>query len=41
MGAIVGGLGVAVATPLAAAVMVAVGMLYVEDALGDKDATQN
>lgn len=38
MGAIVGALGVAVATPLAAAVMVAVGMLYVEDALGDKNA---
>jgi predicted PurR-regulated permease PerM len=39
MGAIVGALGVAVATPLAAAIMVAVGMLYVEDALGDKNAT--
>ena len=39
MGVIVGALGVAVATPLAAAVMVAVSMLYVEDALGDKDAT--
>ena len=38
MGVIVGGLGVAVATPLAAAVMVAVSMLYVEDALGDKSA---
>ncbi len=38
MGVIVGALGVAVATPLAAAVMVAVGMLYVEDALGDKGA---
>jgi len=38
MGAIVGALGVAVATPLAAAVMVAVSMLYVEDALGDKNA---
>ena len=38
MGAIVGALGVAVATPLAAAVMVAVGMLYVEDALGDPAA---
>ena len=38
MGAIVGALGVAVATPLAAAVMVAVGMLYVQDALGDKQA---
>jgi predicted PurR-regulated permease PerM len=38
MGVIVGALGVAVATPLAAAVMVAVSMLYVEDALGDKSA---
>lgn len=38
MGAIVGAIGVAVATPLAAAVMVAVSMLYVEDALGDKNA---
>jgi predicted PurR-regulated permease PerM len=38
MGAIVGALGVAVATPLAAAVMVAVSMLYVEDALGEKNA---
>jgi len=38
MGAIIGALGVAVATPLAAAVMVAVSMLYVEDALGDKGA---
>jgi hypothetical protein len=28
-----------VATPLAASVMVAVSMLYVEDALGDKNAT--
>jgi predicted PurR-regulated permease PerM len=36
MGAIVGALGVAVATPLAAAIMVAISMLYVEDALGDK-----
>jgi predicted PurR-regulated permease PerM len=36
MGVIVGALGVAVATPLAAAVMVAVSMLYVEDALGDE-----
>jgi predicted PurR-regulated permease PerM len=36
MGVIVGGLGVAVATPLAAAAMVAVSMLYVEDVLGDK-----
>jgi predicted PurR-regulated permease PerM len=38
MGVIVGALGVAVATPLAAALMVAVSMLYVEDALGDKNA---
>jgi predicted PurR-regulated permease PerM len=38
MGVVVGALGVAVATPLAAAVMVAVSMLYVEDALGDKNA---
>jgi predicted PurR-regulated permease PerM len=38
MGVVVGALGVAVATPLAAAVMVAVSMLYVEDALGDKPA---
>lgn len=38
MGVMVGALGVAVATPLAAAVMVAVSMLYVEDALGDKSA---
>ena len=38
MGAIIGALGVAVATPLAAAVMVTVSMLYVEDALGDKPA---
>ncbi len=41
MGAIVGALGVAVATPLAAAVMVAVGMLYVEDALGDSSARRD
>lgn len=38
MGVVVGALGVAVATPLAAAVMVAVSMLYVEDALGDQSA---
>jgi predicted PurR-regulated permease PerM len=38
MGVMVGALGVAVATPLAAAIMVAVSMLYVEDALGDKSA---
>jgi hypothetical protein len=36
MGVIVGALGVAVATPLAAAVMVAISMLYVHDVLGDK-----
>jgi predicted PurR-regulated permease PerM len=36
MGVIVGALGVAVATPLAAAVMVAISMLYVQDVLGDK-----
>jgi predicted PurR-regulated permease PerM len=36
MGVIVGALGVAVATPLAAAAMVAISMLYVEDVLGDK-----
>ena len=36
MGVIAGGLGVAVATPLAAAVMVALTMLYVEDVLGDR-----
>ena len=41
MGAIVGALGVAVATPLAAAIMVAVGMLYVEDALGDPNGGPN
>ncbi len=41
MGAIVGALGVAVATPLAAAVMVALAMLYVEDALGDSSAKVN
>jgi predicted PurR-regulated permease PerM len=39
MGVMVGALGVAVATPLAAAIMVAVSMLYVEDALGDKNAS--
>lgn len=36
MGVIVGALGVAVATPLAAVSMVAISMLYVEDVLGDK-----
>lgn len=39
MGVMVGGLGVAVATPLAAALLVAVNMLYVEDVLGDKTAS--
>ena len=34
-------LSVAVATPLAAAVMVALAMLYVEDALGDSSAKVN
>jgi predicted PurR-regulated permease PerM len=38
MGTVVGALGVAVATPLAAAAMVALSMLYVEDALGEKNA---
>ncbi|MGH8670116.1 MAG: AI-2E family transporter [Burkholderiales bacterium] len=36
MGVIIGALGVAVATPLAAAAAVAVGMLYVQDVLGDQ-----
>jgi predicted PurR-regulated permease PerM len=36
LGVIAGGLGVAVATPLAAAVMVAVNKLYVEDVLGER-----
>jgi hypothetical protein len=36
VGVAVGALGVAVATPLAAAVMVAISMLYVQDVLGDK-----
>jgi predicted PurR-regulated permease PerM len=36
MGVVVGALGVAVATPLAAAAMVAISMLYVEDVLGDR-----
>jgi predicted PurR-regulated permease PerM len=36
MGVIVGALGVAVATPLAAALMVAISTLYVQDVLGDK-----
>ena len=36
MGVVVGGLGVVVATPRAAAVLVAVNMLYVQDVLGEK-----
>lgn len=36
LGLLVGGLGLAVATPLAASAMVAVSMLYVEDVLGDQ-----
>jgi predicted PurR-regulated permease PerM len=36
LGVVAGGLGVAVATPLAAAVMVAVNKLYVEDVLGER-----
>jgi predicted PurR-regulated permease PerM len=35
LGALVGVLGIALATPLAAATLVAVRMLYVEDVLGD------
>lgn len=38
-GLVAGPLGLAVATPLAAALMVAVKMLYVEDALGDRTAS--
>ena len=38
MGVIAGGLGVAVATPLAAAGLVAINMLYVQDVLGEKPA---
>ena len=40
MGVVVGGLGVAVATPLAATALVAVNMLYVEDVLGEKPAAR-
>ena len=36
LGVVAGGLGVAVATPLAAALMVAVNKLYVEDVLGER-----
>lgn len=39
-GVVAGPLGLAVATPLAAALMVAVKMLYVEDALGDRTLAQ-
>jgi predicted PurR-regulated permease PerM len=39
MGVMVGALGVAVATPLAAALLIAINMLYVEDVLGDKSAS--
>jgi predicted PurR-regulated permease PerM len=39
MGVVIGALGVAVATPLAAAAMVAISMLYVEDVLGDKSGS--
>jgi predicted PurR-regulated permease PerM len=38
MGVVVGALGVAVATPLAATILVAINMLYVQDVLGDKSA---
>ncbi|SNB46897.1 AI-2E family transporter [Geobacter sp. DSM 9736] len=37
LGVLVGGIGVVLATPLAAAAMVAVRMLYVEDVLGDSE----
>lgn len=39
-GVLVGALGVVLATPLAAALMVAITMLYVEDVLGDRDGAQ-
>ena len=39
MGILAGGIGLALAAPLAASVMVAVKMLYVEDALGDRIET--
>jgi predicted PurR-regulated permease PerM len=38
MGVVVGALGVAVATPLAATLLIAMNMLYVQDVLGDKSA---
>ena len=41
MGVVVGGLGVAVATPLAAAALVAINMLYVQDVLGEKPAARS
>jgi predicted PurR-regulated permease PerM len=40
MGVIAGGLGVAVATPLAAAILVAVNLLYVQDVLGERRAAR-
>jgi predicted PurR-regulated permease PerM len=41
MGVVVGGLGVAVATPLAAAALVAINMIYVQDVLGEKPAARS
>lgn len=38
LGILIGPLGVVLATPLAAATMVAVNLIYVEDVLGDRDA---
>jgi predicted PurR-regulated permease PerM len=38
LGVTAGPLGIIVATPLAAAMLVAVNMLYVEDVLGDRSA---
>jgi predicted PurR-regulated permease PerM len=40
LGVVAGGLGVAVATPLAAALMVVVNKLYVEDVLGERQSRQ-
>lgn len=40
LGVLIGPLGVVLATPLAAAAMVVVNMLYVEDVLGDRAATR-
>lgn len=39
LGVLLGGLGLVLATPLAAAAMVGVRMLYIEDVLGDKEHT--